>query len=63
MPVIVDPVDFGHWLNPAEKAASLQALLHPYPSESMEAYPISTYINNPRNEGPRCVERLTSSSG
>jgi putative SOS response-associated peptidase YedK len=59
MPVIVDPADFGKWLDPAERPDVLQELLRPYPSESMEAYPISTFVNNPRNQGPECVKPLT----
>jgi len=58
MPVIVDPADFGRWLDPAEKPAALQALLHPFPPDSMEAYPVSTFVNNVRNRGPQCIEPL-----
>src|SRR5262249_24391772 len=58
MPVIVDPADFGQWLVPAGKPAAVQALLHPYPPESMEAYPVRTFVNNVRNKGPQCVEPL-----
>jgi putative SOS response-associated peptidase YedK len=56
MPVIMDPADFGQWLDPTEKPGPLQALLRPYPAEEMEAYPVTTFVNNPRHEGPRCVE-------
>jgi putative SOS response-associated peptidase YedK len=59
MPVIVDPSAFGQWLDPAERPDVLQELLRPYPSESMEAYPISTFANNPRNQGPECIKQLT----
>jgi putative SOS response-associated peptidase YedK len=56
MPVIVAPADFGQWLDPAANPRALQALLRPHPPEAMEAYPVTTFVNNPRNEGPRCVE-------
>jgi putative SOS response-associated peptidase YedK len=59
MPVIVDPADFGTWLTPTEGPDVLQELIRPYPSESMEAHPISTYVNNPRNQGPECIKPLT----
>ena len=36
----------------------LQSLLRPYPAEEMEAYPISTLVNNPRNDVEHCVERV-----
>jgi putative SOS response-associated peptidase YedK len=50
--------DIGQWLDPAEKPEALQALLRPYPPESMEAYPVNTFVHNVRNKGPQCVEPL-----
>jgi putative SOS response-associated peptidase YedK len=58
MPVIVDPADFGHWLDPAEKPDALQILLRPFPPERMDAYPVSTFVNNVRSKGPQCIEPL-----
>jgi putative SOS response-associated peptidase YedK len=58
MPVIVDPSDFKLWLDPVEGPAVLQELLRPYAPKSMEAYPVSTFVNNVRNKGPQCVEAL-----
>jgi putative SOS response-associated peptidase YedK len=58
MPVIVDPSDFKLWLDPAERLDVLQELLRPCPLESMEAYPVSTFVNNVRNKGPQCVAQL-----
>jgi putative SOS response-associated peptidase YedK len=58
MPVILDRADFGAWLDPAGKSDQLQALLRPYPGSDLEAYPVSTFVNNARNEGPRCGERV-----
>jgi hypothetical protein len=28
------------------------------PPEGMAAYPVSTFVNAPRNEGPQCVEKV-----
>jgi putative SOS response-associated peptidase YedK len=50
MPVILDPEDFDWWMTGA--AHEVGQLLVPYPSEKLEAYPISRIVNNPRNEGP-----------
>jgi putative SOS response-associated peptidase YedK len=58
MRVIVGPTDFGQWLDPDEKPEAVKGFLQPYPSELMEAYPVSTFVNNPRNNGPHCVEPL-----
>jgi putative SOS response-associated peptidase YedK len=57
MPVILDPGDFDKWLDPTQhEPDQLQALLRPFPSERMKAVAISTYVNNPRNQGPACIE-------
>jgi putative SOS response-associated peptidase YedK len=49
MPVILDPEDYDAWLA-CERSRS------PFDSERMTARPISTTINNVRNQGPQCVE-------
>jgi putative SOS response-associated peptidase YedK len=55
MPVILDPKDFGLWLDPATKdGKALAGLLCPCPVKGMAAYPVSTAVNNPRNESPVC---------
>ena len=59
MPVILAPEDYEPWLDvQGASPLVLQALLKPYPASQMEAYPVSTYVNSPRQEGPACVEPL-----
>jgi putative SOS response-associated peptidase YedK len=59
MPVILHPKDYDLWLSPeVQQAELLQPLLRPYPSEEMEAYPISRFVNSPGNDGPKCIEPL-----
>lgn len=56
MPVILPPEAHEAWLDPEERnPEELQHLLAPFPSEQMEAYPVSTLVNNPRNNSPQCV--------
>ena len=56
MPVILNPGDFDKWLDPTQHDPEpLQVLLRPFPSEKMKAFAISTYVNNPRNQGTACV--------
>jgi putative SOS response-associated peptidase YedK len=31
-------------------------MLSPFPAESMRAYPISTRVNNAKNDGPELIE-------
>ena len=56
MPVIVEPEDFDLWLNPEPNPEQGLHLLRPYPAEKMTAYPVSTTVNNPRNDVPDCIQ-------
>jgi putative SOS response-associated peptidase YedK len=59
MPVILPPQTYDQWLDPAEQPASrLQPLLRPFPAEQMVVYPVSTFVNNPRNESEQCIAPL-----
>jgi putative SOS response-associated peptidase YedK len=60
MPVILSPQDYDRWLDPLAEQPDLLALLRPYPSEEMAAYPISAYVNSPTHDDPHCVEPLTA---
>jgi putative SOS response-associated peptidase YedK len=61
MPVIVDPGDFDLWLDPeVQDAKKLEPLLVPYTSEAMTAYPVSTLVNNPGADDPKCVEPMAN---
>ena len=51
MPVIVAPKDYGLWLDQQiNKAERLTPLLRPYPAKEMTAHPVSSSVNNPRND-------------
>jgi putative SOS response-associated peptidase YedK len=59
MPVILSPKDYAQWLDRDYKEVEkLQKLLVPHPASMMEAFEVSTYVNNTRNEGPECIEEL-----
>ncbi|HEV3025281.1 MAG TPA: SOS response-associated peptidase [Pirellulales bacterium] len=59
MPVIVGRDDYGVWLDPAvQEVERLQPLLRPFLSGEMTAYPVSTVVNNPKNDVEECVEAL-----
>jgi len=49
MPVILDESDYDDWLRCEEIP------LIPFPSERMTARRTSTYMNDPRHEGPECI--------
>ena len=56
MPVILAPEDYACWLDADSGEDELLSLLAPYPSEQMEAYPVSTRVNRPANDDSGCVE-------
>jgi putative SOS response-associated peptidase YedK len=56
MPVILPPEGYGEWLDTAREAPDLQDLFRPLPGESLEAHPVSTLVNSPRNDDPTCIE-------
>lgn len=56
MPVILDPADFDAWLDPALSANDALSLLRPAPDEAVDAYPVSTRVNNVRNDDEACIE-------
>jgi putative SOS response-associated peptidase YedK len=59
MPVILDRTAFERWLDPTlQDPAEVQALLRPFPSEVLQAYPVSTHVNNAKNEDPACIAPL-----
>lgn len=58
MPVILHPDGFDTWLDPAVAAADAKALLQPYPSDAMTAYPVSPKVNNVANDDPEVIAPL-----
>lgn len=57
MPVILDPEHHGQWLDTEmTSVAELEPLLGPYGSQGLALRPVSTYVNGPENNGPRCIE-------
>ena len=61
MPVILEPHAYGQWLGTdITDAEGLTQLLVPFPPEGMEAYPVEKWVNNPKNEGAACVERVNT---
>jgi len=58
MPVILHREDFDSWLDPETPLGDAKALLRPLEPEAMEAYPVSTRVNSPRNDDPECIAPL-----
>jgi putative SOS response-associated peptidase YedK len=60
MPLIMAPDDYAAWLDPL--TPSPEALIRPYGVDRMTAYPVSTRVNAPGNDGPACIEPLIEST-
>lgn len=60
MPVIIEPADYGLWLDPGDRPEDGLHLLRPYPADKMRFYPVSTFVNNARNEGDQCIQPLAA---
>lgn len=59
MPAILNPVDYEQWLDGSTyDEKQLLAMLKPYPAEMMDVCTVSTYVNNPKNQGEKCIEAV-----
>jgi putative SOS response-associated peptidase YedK len=60
MPVIVAPNDYQHWLQPHQPKESLLALLaNDSAYDKMDVIPVSSFVNNPRHNGPECIKPVS----
>lgn len=61
MPVILKSTDYEKWLAPTvQQPELLQPLLQPYSSDKLKVAPVSTKVNNSRNDSPECVKLIES---
>ncbi|MGA8943941.1 MAG: SOS response-associated peptidase [Thermoactinomyces sp.] len=56
MPLILPEDAYDLWLSPNAGSDCLQTLFKPYPEAEMEAFPVSSRVNSPRNDDPSLVE-------
>ncbi len=57
MPVILQPLDYELWLDPAvEEVERLKPLLVPCSDEMLALHPVSTDVNRPANDSPACIQ-------
>jgi putative SOS response-associated peptidase YedK len=59
MPLLVEPERYAAWLDPSvSDADELKKLLVPAAPGRLEAYPVTTQVNNVRNNGPDLLDAL-----
>jgi putative SOS response-associated peptidase YedK len=56
MPAILAPGDYQKWFSADAPLTNVYALLKPFPAELMVVSPVSTLVNNPKNEGPQLLD-------
>jgi putative SOS response-associated peptidase YedK len=59
MPLLVEPDRYGAWLDPDRaEVEDLKRLLVPAAPGRLDAYPVTTQVNNVRNNGPELLDPL-----
>ena len=57
MPIILNPDAFHEWLNPDNQDTSkLETLLREQTVQEFTSYPVSTFVNSPKNNDPKCIK-------
>jgi putative SOS response-associated peptidase YedK len=56
MPVILPHDAYNAWLDPDADREELGEFMIPYPGDDLETYPVSRFVNSPRNNDERCIE-------
>jgi putative SOS response-associated peptidase YedK len=61
MPIILDPEDYQRWLDPdLNDGHEVTQLLKNTQLPGLHTMAVSQYVNNARNDDPRCIEALTT---
>ena len=63
MPVVLEPESWAAWLDPATDMAAIEGLMVPSADGVLEAYPVSSQVNDVRHEGPQLLDRLSDPPG
>ena len=50
MAAMLRPEDEARWIDPTASPSDVLPMLKPYPSDELEAYPVSRDVNSPRND-------------
>ena len=59
MPVVLAERDWDEWLDPENRdTKKLARLLVPAPDSEFLAYPVSTLVNKPENQGPELLDAV-----
>ncbi len=62
MPVIIEEKHWGTWLDPANGADAVNDIVTVYPASRLVEYPVSTLVNNVRNDTADNLTRLETAA-
>jgi len=57
-PAMLDRAQIDTWLDPGAPQQTLLGMLSPALPGDLSVVPVSTYVNNARNQGPRCIDPI-----
>jgi putative SOS response-associated peptidase YedK len=61
MPVILEPDDYGLWLDhKVQHGEELSDLFRPAAENILRIVPVSTYVNKAGRQGPECVAPVSA---
>ncbi len=64
MPVIVDPADYGLWMDPeVVEPDRVSPVIDRNLGSALDFHPISKHVNDVRHDDPRCLEAIAGQSG
>ena len=64
LPMVIDPAQWGDWLDPANNDPSrVHPLLVPAAASGLVSYPVGIDVNYVRNNGPGLIKPLDPSTG
>ena len=63
MPVVLEPDAWAAWLDPTTDMAVVEGLMVPAAEGVLEAYPVSSQVNDVRNDGPQLLDPLPDPPG
>jgi putative SOS response-associated peptidase YedK len=58
MPMILSIEDERKWLDPKQSGDDLKALLQPFPTERMRAYPVNKDVGSVKNQNAELIEEI-----
>lgn len=58
MPVIILPENTDRWLDDSRSPGEIERLIKPVDDDKIEFYHVSVFVNSPKNNSLKCMERI-----